>query len=110
GAAIPSDHEGSGAFAPAFPMVRAARAFADSVKAEVFQEPARLEKGVVGGQLQAQPLGQARAGCFSLSSRRGRRGLGRGGPFYHKVSPLPDPLPTRSERGEGENSAPFLTL
>ena len=46
------------------------------------------------------------AGFFSLSSRRGRRGLGRGVQSCLQVrqqlnAPLPGPLPVRSSRGEG---------
>ena len=51
-ATITGDHERSRAFAPAFPMVRAPRALANGVEAEVFQEAARLEEGVMRGQFQ----------------------------------------------------------
>ncbi len=38
----------------------------------------------------------------SLSSLRGRRGPGRGGPIAPVSSPLPGPLPAPASRGEGE--------
>src|SRR5438477_9776376 len=38
---------------------------------------------------------------FSLSSRRARRRLGRGGLWFSWVSPLPGPLPTPPSWGEG---------
>jgi hypothetical protein len=60
-AVVAGDHEGGGAFAPAFPVVGAFGAFADGVEAEIVEEGAGLEIAVARGQFDAQPSGQADA-------------------------------------------------
>src|SRR2546425_5731324 len=44
GAAVASNHEGGGALAPAFPMVRAAGALTNSVELEFVQQRARARE------------------------------------------------------------------
>ena len=47
GAAVAGDHESGGAFAPAFPVVRAARAFANGVQLQFVKQGARARKTVL---------------------------------------------------------------
>ena len=69
-AAIAGDHKSGGAFAPAFPMVRAARTFTNGVEIQVVDEIARGEVCARRWQLQSEPLGQARAFFFDAWRRR----------------------------------------
>ena len=70
GATVAGDHEGRGAPAPTFPMVRAFGAFADGVELQFVQQRARMGEGVRSGEREAQPFGEAGTG---FQTDRGRR-------------------------------------
>ena len=59
-AAVARNHERRRAFAPAFPMVRALRAFADGVQLQLVEQAARARETVRHGQRDAQPFRQTR--------------------------------------------------
>ena len=81
-AAVAGDHEGGGAAAPAFPMVRALGAFADGVEVEVREEIARGDEAARSRQFQPQPIGEAgawgreRRGHEILAKRETGKGCG----------------------------------
>ena len=53
GAALPSDHEGSGAFAPAFPVIGAHGALANRMEFQLLQQGTRMCECIRGGQANA---------------------------------------------------------
>src|SRR3984957_18540529 len=61
-ATVTSNHERGGPFAPAFPMVRTLRAFANRVQLQLIQQTASVGKSVRGRQLDPQPFWQAQPG------------------------------------------------
>jgi hypothetical protein len=65
-AAISTDHEGSRALGPTFPMVGAHCALANRVQLQLVQQCASMSEAIRGRQSNAQPLREARS-WFEIS-------------------------------------------